>query len=459
MVSLRAVRYLAFFILTLTASALAAPQIHVPHVHRSVLPTGLTVLVAENHEVPLVSLHVLVRAGSMDDPAGKEGLADLTATLLRRGAGARDAEAFARAVDGVGGTLSTGSGIESSLVQAEFQAGDLEYGLSLLGSLLVQPRFDPDEVTRSIRQAVSARRQALDDPGRLADDQMQTELFRDHPYGHPTEGFAKALETITRADVMEFYARHWNAANAVIAVVGDVEASEVETMVQRAMGEWKAGRANAERVPLPSPVRGRRVVLVQKPAATQAQIRLCQVGIDRKSPDYFAVMVANTVLGGGFTSWLVDEIRVNRGLSYGASSRFYPFLIGGYFRISTFTKNATVKETIEVALAQVERLRAGRLDSATLVKAKNYITGLYPLRLETSDALADALLQLEYYGQPQSWIEDYARRIEEVSLEDLKSVARAHFAYDDLLFVVVGDRAQIESQLEVFGPVTVIDPE
>ena len=459
MQSLRVIRYFMFCVLALSASAPAAPRIEIPEVRRALLPNGLTILVAENHEVPLVSMEILVRAGSMDDPAGKEGLADLTATLLRRGAGARDAKTFALAVDDVGGTLSTGAGVETSFAKAEFLASDLEYGLSLLGTLLLQPRFDPDEVTRGVRQAVLARRQSLDDPRRLADAQMQIELFRNHAYGHPTDGLAQALESIAREDILEFYSNYWTAANAVLAIVGDVDASAVVKRIEGLLGPWSSGVRNDRTVRLPAPVRGHRVVLVEKPDATQAQIRLCQVAIERRSPDYFPVMVANTVLGGGFTSWLMDEIRVNRGLSYGVSSRFYPFQVGGYFRISTFTKNATVRETIEVALAQVERLRSGPVDSATLAKAKNYITGLYPLRLETSDDLADALLQLEYYGQPTSWIEEYARRIEEVTPEDLLRVARAHFAYDDLLFVVVGDRVQIEEQLTAFGPVSIVNPQ
>jgi zinc protease len=446
-------------VVTLTATALPAPRINIPEVRRSVLSNGLTVLVAENREVPLVTMEVLVRAGSMDDPTGKEGLADLAATMLRRGAGERDAQAFARAIDDVGGTLSTGAGVETSFAQAEFLASDLELGLSLLGDMLMSPRFDSEEVARGVRQAVAARQQSLDDPSRLANDEMQIELFKGHPYGHPTDGLASALESLTREDVRDFASRYWTAANTVLAIVGDVDAGQVVRQIEEEFGRWPAGSANVRNVPLPVPVQGRRVVLVQKAEATQAQIRLCQTGIERTNPDYFPVMVANTVLGGGFTSWLVDEVRVNRGLSYSGSSRFYPFKVGGYFRISTFTKNATVGETIDVALAQVARLRSGPVDSATLSKAKNYINGLYPLRLETSDDLAGALLQLEYYGQPASWIEEYAQQIEDVTAEDVLRVARTHFAYDDLLLLVVGDASLIEDQVASFGPVTHVVPD
>jgi DNA-directed RNA polymerase len=335
---------------------------------------------------------------------------------------------------------------------------DLDYGIGLLAEMLVRPRFEPEEVERELRQAIAERRQAMDDPSTLVTDQMMINLFKGHPYGHPTEGLASSLETITRDDVTRFYMSYWTATNAVLAIVGDVDPGKVKALVERTMMEWPSGTRNNETPPPPAPVQGRRVVLVSKPDATQTQIRLCQVGIDRRHADYFPAMVANAVLGSGFTSWLVEEIRVNRGLSYSASSRFEPYAVGGLFRISTFTKNPTTKETIEVALAQVYRLRSGELDSATLAKARNFMIGQYTMRLETTDAIAAALLDLEYYGQPKSWIEDYAQNIEAVTLEDVRRVAQEVFPYDDLLFVIVSDPASVQDQLAPFGSVETITP-
>jgi len=195
-------------------------------------------------------------------------------------------------------------------------------------------------------------------------------------------------------------------------------------------------------------------VLVEKRDVSQAQIRICQVGISRTHEDYFAVMVANTILGAGFTSWLMDEIRVNRGLSYNVSSRFISYSAGGLFRVSTFTKNPTTGETIQVALDQVARLRRGEMDEATVQSAKSYIMGLVPLNYETSDDVAKALVELEYYGQPVSWIEDYPIQIGAVTIDDVRRVARAHFSVDDLLFVVVANPDDVTDQLTRFGSVT-----
>jgi len=449
---------IALIMVAAVTPVLAADKIDVPDYKRWVLSNGLTLIVAENHEVPLVSMRVMVRAGSMDDPEGKEGLADVTATLLRRGAGNYDAKGFAEAVDNVGGTLRTGADVQTSYVTCEFMSKDLKYGLRLLGDLLIHPRFDPGEVEREIRQAVNARRQALDNPSVLANDEMQAQLFAGHPYGHPAAGLAPSLETLTRSELTGFYTHYWTAANSTLAVVGDVNPGDVKKLVEQALGQWNGGRRNPQKVTAPTPVTGRQVVLVVKPDATQTQIRLCQVGIARDNPDYFPVTVANTILGGGFTSWLVDEIRVNRGLSYGANSRFYPYAAGGLFRISTFTKNATTQETIDVALAQIERLRNGELDETTVEKARNYINGLFPLRLETSDDVASALLDLEYYGQSRNWLEDYAKKIADVNVEDVRRVAKEYFPYENLLFVLVGNPDAMRDQVAGYGPLKVVEP-
>lgn len=450
---------IGIFVAGIAASASAAGKIEVPKYKRWVLKNGLTLLVAENHEVPLFSMRLMIRSGSKDDPVGKEGLADVTATLLRRGAGNRNAKEFAEAVDVVGGSLRTGAGIQTSYASAEFMAKDVDLGVSLLADLLIRPTFDPDEVERELRQAVAARKQALDNPRTLAEDQTYIQLFGGHPYGHPSEGLASSLESVTRQDITQFYTRNWNAANATLAVVGDVNTDRVKKLVEQQLGEWNRGKRNGSTVPEPTPVSERRVVLVSKPDATQSQIRICQVGIQRDDPDFFPVTVANTILGGGFTSWLVDEIRVNRGLSYGARSSVSPYAVGGLYQVSTFTKNATTGETIEVALEQLERLRRGDVDEATLQKAQNYINGLYPLRLETSDAIAAALLDLEYYGQSREWLENYAKSIEKVTLDDVKRVATEDFPYDNLLLLVVGDTAAIHDQLTPFGPVEIVEPD
>jgi zinc protease len=394
----------------------------------------------------------------MNDPEGKDGLADVAATLVRRGAGSLDARAYAAAVDALGATLSTGATTENSFVDAEFLARDLEAGLGLCADLLLRPRFDSGEVARAVRQAVAARAQVLDDPARLADDALLMQLFSGHPYGHPAEGRTPTLQTLSHDDIVTFHAHYWTASNTILAIVGDVDPAVAREAVERLLGGWQAGRRSSERPPEPRPLEGRRVVLVPKPGATQSQIRLAQVGIERSDPDYFPVMLVNTVLGGGFTSWLVDEIRVNRGLSYSASSRVYPLGVGGYLRVSTFTKNVTTRETIDVALAQLARLGTDDLDSATLAKAKQYMIGLYPLRLETSDAVARTLAELEFYGQPESWIEEYAQRLESVTLDQARAAARRHFGALGLLLVVVGERDAVESQLGGLGPLSIAEP-
>ncbi len=443
----------------LSVPALGARRIALPAQERWVMNNGLTVIVALNRELPLVSMRLLSRVGSVDDPAGREGLASLTATLLRRGASGYDAREFADAVDGVGGELQTGANLEHSYATAEFLARDLEFGLGLFGAMLTRPEFSADEVAREVRKAVAARRSVLDNPSALANEQMYIHLFSGHPYGHPEEGFEESIRSITRADVVRFYRRHWTAANSVLSIVGDLDSARIRSLVEHVFGDWTAGEKVSRTLSPPTPVSGKRVVLIVKRDISQAQIRICQVGISRTDADYFAVMVANTILGAGFTSWLMDEIRVNRGLSYGVSSRFISYSAGGLFRVSTSTKNHTTGETIQVALDQVARLWRGEMDDAAVQNAKSYIMGLVPLNYETSDDVARALVELEYYGQPVSWIEDYPIQIDAVTIDDVRRVARAHFSVDDLLFVVVANPDDVTDQLARFGSVTQVSPE
>ena len=197
------------------------------------MDNGLTVIVAINRELPLVSMRLLARAGSVDDPTGKEGLASLTATLLRKGSSGRDAGEFAEAVDGVGGELQTGANREHSYATAEFLARDLEFGLKLFGGMLTVPKFNKDEVAREVRRAAAARRQALDNPSALANEHMYSQLFAGHPYGHPEGGFDASIRSITKADVTGFYHAHWTAANAVLAIVGDVDSARIRFLVEQ----------------------------------------------------------------------------------------------------------------------------------------------------------------------------------------------------------------------------------
>ncbi len=455
-----------FWVCLAAAVALIAPAvaraIQLPPVTRVTLDNGLRVVVAETHELPLVEFYVMVGAGAAQDPTGKEGVASLTADALTRGAGTLSAEAFARAVEALGGVLGAQAGTDATIVNAEFLAEDFATGLDLLRKVLRDPTLEEDEIRRGREAQLAALVAALEEPATVAERCFGAFLFGDHPYGRWVDGTRASVERLGRADVREFFGRWYRPNNTILVVVGDITADAAVSQIRAAFGGWDA-RADAvpERAGPPAALAARRVLLVDQPDASQAQIRVGSIAMPRNAPDLLPAQVANTVLGGGFSSKLIEELRVKRSLTYGASSAFVARLTGGDFRISTFSKTATAVETLALALEVEEAFRRGPIDAAALTKARTYLEGQFPLRLETPDALAARLAEIEFFGLPKNDLETYVARVAAVDQAEADAVSARHMpTADQVAIVVVGKAAEIRPALEAkFGPVRVVTRE
>ena len=422
---------------------------------RSILKNGLTVLVLERRTIPLVQLQLLIKSGSVADPAGKEGVAALTARLLKRGTKTRMAPQFAEEVEFVGGTLGARASLESTLVSGEFASRDTEVAFNLIADMVLNPAFREEEVQKEKRQVLADILGLLDEPRALADRAFDLWLFGRHPYGRPLDGWKSSVEGLTRADVAAFYGARYAPNNAVLAIAGDVGAAETVQRVQRYFGPWKKAAVAPLALPDAVPVKGRRLLIVDKPDATQSQIVFGNLALKRGDPDYFPLTVGNTILGSGFTSWLVDEVRVKRGLTYSIRSSVEAHRGAGVLSVSTFSRNASVAETIQVALEQVAKLRAGTVSAEDLDKARNFLAGLYPLRLETPGDQAEAFLDVDLYGLDAEYVNLYQRRVRAVGIDAVKRAAARFVSPDDLAIVVVGPAAELKARLAPLGPVTV----
>lgn len=449
-------------VLAASSCLLAAPPpapattgFHVPAPARTVLRNGLTVLVLERRTIPLVQFRIMVKAGSTSDPAGKEGTAALVARLLKRGTKARPAGQYFEEVEFVGGTIDTTAGPDASYVWAEFATRDMEVGFNLLSDLVQNPAFRPEEFEKERRLALADIVDVLDDPARVAQKAFASWLYGAHPYGRPVDGTERSVQAITRDDAASFYASRYVPNNAVLAIVGDVDAQQAAQSADRYFSAWKRRTVTMSAIAGATPVRGRKVLLVDKPDTTQSQIRFGNVAIRRADADYFPLIVGNTVLGGGFTSWLVSEVRVKRGLTYSIASRVETLRSSGSFSVSTFSKNASVLETIQVALDQVRRLRGGDLPPEDLDKARSYLAGLYPLRIESPEDLAAEILNVDLFGLDPDYINQYQKRVRSAGADAVKRVAARRLPMDDLAIVVVGPAQSIRKDLETLGPVTV----
>jgi predicted Zn-dependent peptidase len=422
---------------------------------RSVLKNGLTVLILERRTIPLVQFQLMIKAGSVADPAGKEGVAALTARLLKRGTRNRMAPQFAEEVEFVGGTLGAHASLESTLVSGEFASRDAEVAFNLLADMVLNPAFREEEVQKEKRQVLAGILGLLDEPRALADRAFDLWLYGGHPYGRPVEGWKSSVEGLTREDVAAFYTARYAPGNAVLAIAGDVGSAETAQRVQRYFGSWKKRSVALLTIAAAPPVKGRKVLIVDKPDATQSQIVFGNVALKRSDPDFFPLAVGNTILGGGFTSWLVDEVRVKRGLTYSIRSSVEAHRAPGLLSVSTFSRNASVAETIQVALEQLAKLRAGTVPAEDLDKARNFMVGLYPLQIETPGDQAEAFLEVDLYGLDAEYVNQYQRRVRAVGIDAVKRAAARYVSTEDLAIVVVGPASELKGKLAPLGPVTV----
>ena len=441
------------------AGPAAAGEFRLPPVTRVTLENGLRLVVAEQREVPLVEMQLLVGAGSAQDPPGDEGVAALTARALTRGAGARSAVELARAIESLGGEVSAGAGTDGTIIGAEFLAEDFARGLGLVRDVVVEPRFEKDEVRRARDDQVSTILATLEQPSAVADKCFGAFLYGDHPYGRPTDGRIATVRDLGRSDVRDFYERWYHPNNTIMVLVGAVSSDEAVAAVRQTFGAWKADpEAVPVRVAAPAPVTARRVLLVDKPDATQTQIRFGNVSISRSHPDYLVAQVGNTILGGGFTSRLIEELRIKLSLTYSAWSMFAARLRGGDFRIGTFTKSPTTLLTLHVAMKVLSEFRHAPPDAKALQKAKEYLSGQFPLRLESPEALAARLAELEFHGLPEDELTTYQSRVRAVSAAEVAAVAARDMpSPEEVAIVVVGKAAEVKGPLEeAFGKVQTV---
>ncbi len=433
---------------------MSAP-IPLPPLRREQLANGLSAVVAERKGVPLVAARLVLRGGSSLDPAGRFGLAHLVALVARRGTRRRSGPRIDEEVEAIGAELGAGVDEDATYFGLSAPAEALDRCLDVLADVAIDPVFPPRELQRLQRREIASLSHDLDEPSLVADRAMLGAAFGRHPYGHPSEGRVRDLRAIRRPDVLAFHRRHYRPEGAIVVVVGAVDAAEALARIRKRFGRWRPGGVDGRTPAAPEPP-GRTVVVVDKPDVTQSQVRIASAGFARASPDYFPGVVASAVLGGGFTSRLMEAIRVNRGLSYGVRSRFAPSGAGGLFLVSTFTKTDTTAELVQVALDEIARFRDDGPTEEELSRTQAYLCGLYPLSLETHEQLAEKLTDLSLYGLPDDEVIRFRDRIRAVTAEGCREVARRYFPGQGGVVVAVGPASAIAGPLERFGPVTVV---
>ena len=444
------------FVALLGFSAIAnAGEIRLPDYQTITLDNGATVLLMPRKDVPLVAASVAVRGGALADAVGKEGTADLLGEMLSKGAGNRTALEFAQTVDGAGGSLGFGSSREAITANAQFLSKDAGLMLSLLADAMLRPKMDAAEFDKLRKRAIDGIANAKDsDPRQLIGIYTSGWLFRDHPYGRATGGDETSLATVSLADLQAFRQQQMGGDRLIIAIAGDFDSKAITTQVKQAFGGWAKANGNLPQVEPKARETGRRVLLVDKPGATQTYFAFANIGSRHGDPAQAAQDLVQTAFGGRFTSMINTELRIKSGLSYGANSRIERPRMPGASTISSYTKTDSTKAAIDLALVTLNRLHKDGLDATTMESAKHYIAGQFAPSLETSPQLARTLVDLTLYGDNRDTIDGYLGRIAAATPAQIADANGVFAPSQDQVLVVIGDASKIRDVVKAYGPMS-----
>lgn len=433
----------------------APREAKIPQPSEKTLDNGLRVIVLSKHDIPLVAARLMIKTGGAADPRGKAGLAELTATVLTKGTKTQSAEEIARGVEALGATLAASAAWDSTNVDLSVMSSNLAKAMETMGDVARNATFAKDEFEREKAQTIDALQVQLQEPGSVASAVAARLIFGDAPYGHTLGGTPASVGTIRRDDLAQFYKQHYRPDNAVLVLAGDVKADAAFALAQKVFGTWKRGSAPARaaaKTSKPAP----RVVVIDMPEAGQSSVIVGRQGIRRTDPAYYHALVTNSVLGSGYSSRLNQEIRIRRGLSYGASSAFGPRADVGPFMARTETKHESAPEVVKILINEMGRLSTDDVPESELTPRKAALIGDFAQTLETTAGIVDRLSALALYGLPLSEINRSIGSVQSVTSADVRKFAAANLAGESSV-VVVGDAKQfVEPLRKQFNEVEVI---
>ena len=446
-------------ILTLIAalifvSAASAQTFKVPPYQKFKLRNGLTVYLMEQREVPLINVSVVFDAGAVQDGT-RYGLANMTAEALLFGSAKYTKAQLEEKAEYVGATVDTYAGKEVAKMTVSFAVKDQGLLLDIIQDVLTKPTFDQAEFDKYKGRQLLQLTQQKESPRAVVNSYFNQFVYAAHPYANPVTGTPTAVSAITANDARQFYQKNYTADRASIAVVGDFNTADMKKRITTLFGNWKTAAATSPKLTDPTVAFDKsRVLLVNKDDARETTFLIGGKGITRNNPDFIPVTVVNTILGGRFTSWLNDALRVNSGLTYGANSRFGTYRNSGTFAISTFTKVSTTTEAIDMAVQVLDSLHRTGIDEKTLASAKNYVKADFPPNYESAGSLADLLTDMFSLGFDESFINNFQRNVDGLTVARTRQIIDQYFPKNNLQFVLIGKAETIRDRVKKYGTVT-----
>ncbi len=433
----------------LRPTKLVAPQ-------EKTLANGLRVIVIERPGVPLLSANLIVRSGSETDPEKLAGLAKFTASLLTQGTAKRTAPQIASEVESLGASLVADAGWDSIDVTLKTLSANVGAAFEILADVVRNPKFDAEEIERHRKQALDDLRLEMETPGAVARSVAARALLGASPYAHPTQGTLASLPRIKRTDIAGLHTRAFVPGNALLVMAGNITAADGFALAEKVLGDWPAAKAPAPPA-ASTPGQKPRAILVDLPFAGQAAVYVGAPGLGKADAAFTIAEVTNAVLGTGYSSRLNQEIRLKRGLSYGAASRLTTSGQFGIFAASCQTKNESAAEVIRIIQAELKRLSSEPVAENYFASRKAVLTGNFARELETNDGYVARVSELALHGLPVDTLAKHVERIQSVSLDEVRAFAEKHLSPDAMSVIVVGRANDVAKPMrEIFPKLEVI---
>jgi zinc protease len=414
------------------------------------LPNGLRVIVVPRAELPLVNAQLIIKNGGEVDPADLSGAADMTASLLPRGTSTKSATQIAEAIEALGGTLNASAGWDSSSITMNVMSPRIGRALEIMSDVTRNPSFKDEEIERLRRQSLNGLRGTLATPGSIARLVAARVVYRDSPYGHPVFGTPESLPRIKRDDIVKIHSMYYRPDNAILVIGGDITAAHGFELAQKYFGDWQNPPNALPRLQITTPestATGRRILVIDQPTAGQTAVLAVRSAINRDSPDYFRGIVANAVLN-GYSGRLNWEIRVKRGLSYGAGSFLDMRRSAGSFMATAQTKNQSGAEVASLTLAELSKLADGELLDSELGTRKASLLGGFARSMETNGGVVNQFATLAMYGLPLDEINRYMGNVQAIKAADVKAFAAARLNAASTSVVIVGSAKEFLPELQ-----------
>ncbi len=438
-----------------------AREYRFPKFDRHQLANGLTVVVAPTHSLPVVTVLAIVDAGAVAEPAGQEGVAELTARSLNEGTPKYDGEALTDYLEQLGTSVGGAANWDSASLAMTVLRDNLDNAFAHFAEVLVAPTFPVAAIERLKGERIAELMQIESEPRELADEKFDEYIYDPMSrFRLPLGGTTDTVNRLTRNEVVAFHATRYQPSATTLIVVGDVDVEVVERMIADTLAAWVGAAAPGIHAN-DKPVRTSRTVrIVRKEDAPQSEVRIGHVGVSRTHPDYFSITVMNAVMGGLFSSRINLNLREAHGYTYGASSAFDWRREAGPFVVGTAVASDVTVPAIQETIKEIDRMRTEPISESELSLATSYLEGVFPIRYETTAAIAAALATLTIYDLPGDWYDSYRERMSAVTVNDVLEAARKHIRPESLQIVIVGDADAIREPLEAlaFGPVDVVSP-